>query len=440
MTSHFTDIRHRIFRRSAIDARRSKWLGEIILIRPLSFTVLTLFACAMAVVMVIFLIWGTYTKRSTITGELLPDTGLIKVYVPQPGVVFEKHISEGQHVNKGELLYVLYSDRQSSAMGDTQGSISRHIGERRLSLKNELNKVQLVQREEKTVLLNRIATLRAQVTSIDGLLKDQFSRIELTEDVIKRYQELYTQHDISKDMFQQKQMNILNQRIEQQNLKRDRLTAMNQLTEAQSELRELPLKQQNQLAGLERNMSNLGQELDESEAKRKLMITAPETGIATLVLGNVGEAVDISKPLVSIVPMGAKLHAILYAPSRAIGFIKTGDTVLIRYQAYPYQKFGHYEGTVAEVSKFASPAGEISDLGALAGVGSANEAKPAGLQEPLYLITVNLAQQTVKTYGRLQQLQAGMLLEADVLQETRQLYEWVLEPLFSITGKLQNNK
>ncbi|WP_277914475.1 hypothetical protein, partial [Pseudomonas aeruginosa] len=32
--------------------------------------------------------------------------------------------------------------------------------------------------------------------------------------------------------------------------------------------------------------------------------------------------------------------------------------------------------------------------------------------------------------------QSGMLLDADILQDTRRLYEWVLEPLYSLTGKL----
>jgi membrane fusion protein len=27
-------------------------------------------------------------------------------------------------------------------------------------------------------------------------------------------------------------------------------------------------------------------------------------------------------------------------------------------------------------------------------------------------------------------------LDADILQETRKLYEWMLEPLYSITGKM----
>jgi membrane fusion protein len=56
--------------------------------------------------------------------------------------------------------------------------------------------------------------------------------------------------------------------------------------------------------------------------------------------------------------------------------------------------------------------------------------------EPMYRVTVELETQTVAAYGRAQALQSGMLLEADIRQETLHLYEWVLEPLTSLTGKL----
>ncbi|MEI0692988.1 HlyD family secretion protein, partial [Pseudomonas aeruginosa] len=44
--------------------------------------------------------------------------------------------------------------------------------------------------------------------------------------------------------------------------------------------------------------------------------------------------------------------------------------------------------------------------------------------------------QAVTAYGQPRPLQSGMLLNADILQDTRRLYEWVLEPLYSLTGKL----
>ena len=103
-----------LFRPSALEMQQAKWLSDIVLIRPISFSFLTAVAAILAVIVVIFLIWGTYAKRSTISGQLLPDSGLVKVYVPQPGIVLEKHVVEGQAVSRSDVLYVLSSDRQSS--------------------------------------------------------------------------------------------------------------------------------------------------------------------------------------------------------------------------------------------------------------------------------------------------------------------------------------
>ena len=56
--------------------------------------------------------------------------------------------------------------------------------------------------------------------------------------------------------------------------------------------------------------------------------------------------------------------------------------------------------------------------------------------EPVYLVRAKLDKQMVKAYGKDMPLQVGMTLEGDIMHEQRKLYEWVLEPLFSITGKL----
>ena len=46
-----------------------------------------------------------------------------------------------------------------------------------------------------------------------------------------------------------------------------------------------------------------------------------------------------------------------------------------------------------------------------------------------------LARQTAVAYGEPVALQPGMQLEADVLIEQRRLIEWVLDPLFTLTGR-----
>jgi membrane fusion protein len=180
-----------------------------------------------------------------------------------------------------------------------------------------------------------------------------------------------------------------------------------------------------ELGQIDRQLSSTSEEFTESEAKRRLVITAPTTGTATAVTANVGQAIEPDRPMVSILPNGATLYAELFAPSRAIGFVKPGDKVRLRYQAYPYQKFGTQMGVVESVARTALSKAELSTAPT-----SGN-----GNNEALYRIRVELVSQTIKARGKLQPLQAGMQLEADLMGENQHLYEWVLDPLYSISGR-----
>jgi membrane fusion protein len=420
----------RLFRLDALQGRQAKWLGDIVLVRPVSFALLTGLSMALASIVIAFLVWGTYTKRSTVSGQILPETGLVKVYVPQPGIVLEKHVVEGQLVKQGDVLYVLSSDRQSSTQGNTQAVISGQVEVRQQSLRDEENKTRLLQKEERDALVRKVSGLVAELAKLDSQIEGQKSRVRLAEETYSRYQGLLSKDYISKEQLQQKQEDLLDQRNRLQSLERDRISVGRELAAQQSDLTGLALRQQNQLAQIDRSIASASEELSESEAKRRLIITSPESGTATATAAEIGQAVDVSKPLVSVIPRGATLQAQLYAPSKAIGFISPGNAVLLRYQAYPYQKFGHAEGIVTAVSKTALPSSELASIGNL------SSSNTSGNSEPLYRITVRLSSQTINAYGKPYPLQTGMLLEADVMQDMRRLYEWVLEPLYSLTGKL----
>ena len=413
-----------LFRPAALQAREAKWLGEIVLIRPVAFSALTALAAAFAAVVVAFLIWGSYTKRSTVPGQLIPDTGLVKVYAAQPGVVRKSYVTEGKTVSGGDALFLLSSDRQSASQGATQAAISAQIESRRSSLYEELAKTRRLQADEQTALAAKISALQSELLKVTGQIEGQTDRVNIAEQIVARTEPLMQEAYLSHEQWQQKRADALDQRNRLQALERDQMALARELASQKTEFAAMPLRHQNQLAQLERLLSGTGQELTESEAKRGIVVVAPEAGTATAVTVEAGQSVDVGRPMVAIVPQGAHLQAHLLAPSKAIGFVKPGDKVLLRYQAYPYQKFGQAHGTVVFVSKTALPASELANIG-----------NPQS-GEPLYRITVELAAQTVQAYGQAQALQAGMLLDADVLQETRHLYEWVLEPLYSLTGKL----
>ena len=121
----------------------------------------------------------------------------------------------------------------------------------------------------------------------------------------------------------------------------------------------------------------------------------------------------------------ALLQAHLFAPSRTAGFVRPGQTVYLRYAAYPYQKFGLHSGRITAVSSTPFAPSELPpnlSQQLIAQVGS---------HEALYRINVQLDEQAIKVYGDSMPLKAGLTLEADVLQERRKVWEWVLEPVLA---------
>nr|HNH51140.1 HlyD family efflux transporter periplasmic adaptor subunit [Nitrosomonas sp.] len=182
------------------------------------------------------------------------------------------------------------------------------------------------------------------------------------------------------------------------------------------------LKKVNNRAAIERQISELEQQLTETDLRRSIVLTAPTEGIVTTLLAEMGQMAQPNLPLLSILPAGAQLQAQLLVPTHSVGFIKPGQMVSLRYQAFPYQRFGHHLGEIIEVSR---------------AVIQPNEANlPVSIQESVYRATVRLPQQQIIAYGELLPLQPEMILDADIHLDRRRLIEWVFDPLLSITGRI----
>jgi membrane fusion protein len=400
-------------------------LGEILLIRPLSFTFLTAIAVSMAICIILLFAFGAYTRRTTVEGVVTPEQGLVKIYPQQAGVVLKLNTAEGQSVTAGEALYTISTDLQSTAVGHTQAALIEGARQRKESLQQEIGKTHVLQADERNTLQEKITSLRAELEGVESQLVAQRARTAIAADAAARYENLLAKDYISKDQAQQRQADLLDQQSKLESLERDRTSMMQSLREANSSLAESSLQHQNQLAQIQREVIGVEQTVIESEAKREFVVSAPEAGTVTAVIAQPGQTVDTLQPLASIVPKSAQWQAYLFVPSAAIGFVRVGDLVLLRYQAYPYQKFGQYQASVVSIARTALSAAELATSG-LQGTGD----------QTYYRITVALKSQTVMAYGKPQPLEAGMTLQADVLQERRRLYEWVLEPLYSMTGKL----
>jgi membrane fusion protein len=413
-----------LFRSEAIAAAKADHLGCIVLSRPRSFAALAALFGTAASALVAFLFIGEYTAQSTLRGRLVADRGVIDVRSPQFGTVVEQHVIEGQSVAVGDVLYVVSSDRVTSLSGATQLAVAEQLANRRRSLVEQIDNTRALECMERESLDEALAALNAEMEQMEQTVAGQTDRVRLAQEALERYERVRAQGFVSDEQLLGRRVDLLEQRARLQGLERERSGSRRELTELGARASGLQLRYASQISDLERAVASVDLEIAENEARRGVVVTAPEAGIATGVAAHVGQAVDSSTPLVLIVPADSKLRAELYAPSRAVGFVAVGDEVLLRYEPYPYQKFGHYRGSVAAVSRTALQRSAL----AMPNAGLASES--------VYEVLVELQQQTVLAYGERRELRPGMAVEADVLLETRRLYEWVLEPLYSLTGKV----
>ena len=401
--------------------------GEVIVVPRMGMWWWCLLGLTVLAVLAWFVTQGSYTRRSTVAGHLVPQAGMIRVQTPQTGVIIERKVAEGQVVRKGEVLFVLSSDRVGSGARDIQQDISREIQQRSLSMQSEIARNDKALNDEISHVNRRISALQADAQTIERQIEQQRRRVAVAQDIKNRYQGLADQDYIAKEQLIQKELDLSEQQSRLQALERDVQASKRELVNAAREIDSTKSRYANLNSTLQRTISTSQQELTEVDSRRRVLVTAPEDGRATLVSGEVGQVADTPRPLLNLLPVQNQLQARLFAPSRTIGFVRPGDKVLLRYQAYPYQKFGLHEGKVVSISTASVASTELAGF----------TLPDVAAGEPVYGITVELQSQSVKAYGQAQALQAGQRLDADILQETRKLYEWMLEPLYSITGKME---
>lgn len=422
-----------LFRQQAIDAQRPQLLGRIILTPRISSLWLSVTIAALALALVLFLIFGGYTRRVTVMGQLMPAGGVVRVQTQQLGVVLEKRVRDGERVQKGQVLYVLSSDRQGENALDLQDAIAQQVGARKASLVGEIERSKQMAASELQSLERRVSALRSEVQAVSSQITQQKSLLALAEDTRRRYQGLAEQDYIAKEEFLLKEADAAEQRLRLSGMQRDALALRRELEQTEQEREASALRYDNMLAQLEREISSTDEQLTEVELRRRVIISAPEDGVATLVVAELGQTVEPGLSLLTIVPDSEELQARLYAPSSSIGFVQPGDQVLLRYQSFPYQKFGQQEGRVLTIS---SSAASVAELAAMGGNLAGEDGQASA--DPMFAIQVQLQSKTILANGQQRPLQAGMQLEADIMQEYRKLYEWMLEPLFSFTQRLKN--
>ncbi len=418
-----------LFRPEALGARRAHPLGTIRLAQPIGHRVAALLAIGVVAAIATFAIVGTYTRRATVAGLLEPVGGSLRLTAPAPGIVATSRVVEGQRVAAGEPLFVLSGERRSAA-GATGASIAAQLDGRAAALDRD---VRLVDERHALRLRTSDARLRAidaEMTQLDHERAIQTARRGIAARNVERFEALARTGFVAPAQAQAKQDEVLVLEAAADASGRQKTALSRERAELESQRSESRLQADAERADVERQRAALAQERAENDARRTTVVVAPHDGRVTAIAARPGQVVAAGTLLATLMPADAALEAELFASTRQSGFVAPGQSVRLRYAAYPYQKFGIGDGVVASIESSPYAPQELPpQVAATLGVAALQGA------EPVYRIVVRLDRQTIRVYGRDQPLRPGLVIEADILEDRRRLFEWLLEPIYGLAGR-----
>lgn len=355
-------------------------------------------------------------------GYLVPDKGLIKIYAPMSGIIHRRNVAAGKKVHQGDALFVISTRRSSLEAIDVNSSLIADAKKTRQTLLDQIQKVSQLKIAQINATKMRRRGLKDEIVAIHKQTNTEIHRLKIAESNLDRLRTLLKLHLIAPLDYQKQYEKVLSQKSAVQELRKEALSVQHQIDRLPSEIAIEKLKAANQIAEYRKDIAQVDQQLTQYKAGQNFVIHAPSDGTVAGVIAEVGQQVKPNRPLMTLLPKGAILTARLLVPTSAIGFIHRGETVRLRYDAFPYQRFGLYGGHITQISKAIFAPADIP--------------APVSLQQPVYLVTVTLDSQSVRAYGKTTSLQAGMSLSADIIIERESLIHWILDPLYSIRGRI----
>ena len=407
-----------LFRAEAIEARRQRALGRAVPLYARDTLPLVAILLVTVLALGLWLATGSYARSATVAGWVTPDGPTARIRPAQPGTLIALDVHDGQRVHKGDRLGVVQIQSANALARDPAGQSLAIVAGERAALQRQRALVERGKAEDGRRLAAAAGQLRIRLAATDRQIALQRARVASSRHSLATLGEARAKKYISEIDYQAQRRAHLDEEARLQALIVDRAALQGQLDDTQAQARRLPVDLGDTLAGLAASDMQLEQRRLDIEGASTIVLTAPVDGQVAAVQARAGQAVGPDRPLLYVLGGGTTLAAELYAPSRAIGFARAGQRVRLMLDAFPYQQFGSFTGTITAISHTALAPDEID--------------APVTLAEPAYRVRVRLDRQAVRAFGGIYPIQPGMTLKAEIILERQSFLGWLLEPINAV--------
>jgi membrane fusion protein len=407
-----------LFRQEAIDFlhQRHSW-GEVVSLQPISSTILSWTLAGLVAFILVFISIAQYARKETVAGYLTPTFGTAKIFVPQQGIVKQVQVNEGQDVAEGEPLLTIVTSQITANGDDVNATVLAVLAQQRDVVERQIAAEERRTASEHDRLASTIKGVEGETAQLEDQRTIQNERLQLSESFVSTGATLVAKGALPAIELKRREQAALEQRQHLASLDQQITVRRTQLADARHTLEQLPTVAAERVRVLRGDLSWIEQRIAEVDGRRAYVIKAPTSGRVSTLQASIGQVADPRHMQLEIIPLDSPLQAQLFFPTRAFGFVRPGQQVRILYDAFPYQKFGTYRGSVTNVSQTILTGNDATG--------------PITLKEPAYRVTVAPERPDIDAYGLKMPLQPGMLLKADVILEQRSLMRWLLDPVLS---------
>ena len=292
--------------------------------------------------------FGRVDQTVTAAGTLQPLGGKMIVSSPSGGIVRELFVTDGQIVEKGDLLMVVESEGTKARLQSTKKQLALYRYENQLfnilldqSGRFDLNALPvppvLIRSEDRT----RSVQLTVQETSARlGLLQTRLASQERTlalkKELVNSLRPVYEKGGIAK-------FDFLNSVDELQRLESQISETNQQVTAVTGQAARQVSTNSRQILALEAQLVAL------QEQQRNLTLKAQQPGEVFNLSVGVGSVIGSGAEVMRIVPDGGGLQAKVFLPNSELGFIKDGMPVKLGVSSFPPGEYGYLKGLVKNI-------------------------------------------------------------------------------------------
>jgi len=415
-----------IFRKEALENKKQQWEGKALLLAGASPWLISLISLGFIIFICGFLYFCDYSRRIDVSGEVITLPHSVNIYAPQQGYITKTYVKVGDEIKKGEPIYAIDLSHTTSS-----GNVS---AETKIALEKQVINLEAITQHLKQNRHVTAKNLRSQLRKYTEsnketrkLVESSRQGVESMRKGLKNYEEYLTRGLINKDQLTNQRSLFYQQQSSYQNLNSQAIQEELQVAKIESDLLTQIAEIDNQISQNEYQLNDLRRRMIESDAGETVIVSAKSDGVVESLSVTSGQMVSSGHSLAQILPVkDIKYYLLLWLPSSSLPYIKTGDAINIRYDAFPSEKFGQFPGTIDLISKLPASKQELGQY-------SMALTDPRGeLTDNYYKVLVSINRTDFSDKGKMMYLSHGLKARAIVFLEKRPLYQWMFTPFYNI--------